>query len=369
MQIGPGASLPLFIGLGMVPACWQLPSRRHGVLGWPSSLRMGPRFRMPAVLPSGSAEADYGLLAPPAPSPAPPPPLHAPACLYVPSDTFNLDKTTFKYNEDIVVTVTQSAGATTSDWIAIGYKPTVAPPEGMPTWFFVCQSQNVCASSVSSGSITFSSATVAGAWLLVVGDYYGGHLDNNGIAPIATTPATPTTFTVIPGVALVRLVLAALHHSTSLYNPVQFPTTLNNCLQPSTTPYNPLHPLQPSTIPYNPRQPAQLQPSTTPYNPLKTLYKSLQPSTTACNPVQLPTTLDKSLQGHCTHRAKVSYAALYRRCFLRHCRFKDTVLWYPPKKQPNTKTLCQPPPPPPVAPGTCNYILPSTTYFCMLLRP
>ena len=125
-------------------------------------------------------------------------------CLCLPSDVISLAATTVKPYEDIAVSFKRDAGATTTHWIAIFSsalpKPTTGPPAGSTLWFYMCQSQSVCASPVYSIVVTFSSATPGGAWPLAVGDYYAWYLDNDLPAPVTTTPASPIAFTVAPGV-------------------------------------------------------------------------------------------------------------------------------------------------------------------------
>ena len=58
----------------------------------------------------------------------------------------------------------------------------------------------------------------------------------------------------------------------------------------------------------------------------------------------------QSLHARCMHHTNISYIGLHGRCSLPYCRLKAIVV--------RCTVL-----------GACNCILPSTTYFCILLCP
>ena len=113
----------------------------------------------------------------------------------------SLDKATYTSGEDIVVSFSRLAGATAQDWIAI-YPSAIYPSviaslfHSATVWLYVCQSDTQCASPVSSGVVTFGSATPGGIWPLSAGEYHAWYFHDDSYTPISTTPASPIAFNV-----------------------------------------------------------------------------------------------------------------------------------------------------------------------------
>ena len=119
------------------------------------------------------------------------------------SDSLSLNKATFAEGEDIVVKFRRpSSQATRTDWIGI-YSSSVSKPDGNPKailWLYVCNSKLSCLSRVSSGQVTFGSATAGNSWPLPAGSYNAWYMDNDKYSPVSTTPPSPITFTIGTGV-------------------------------------------------------------------------------------------------------------------------------------------------------------------------